>query len=110
MITVLIIHNEPALRLAARRVLESAGFAVHDAPDTVSAFPVVPQLIVADAASGNAIARRYPTARILELGERGSLQLPFTTSQLLAAVRLTLARGATREPRRRSASRPPPPA
>jgi hypothetical protein len=106
MVTVLIIHNDPALRLAARRVLESAGFAVSEAMDATCVLPASPQLIIADAGIRKTIGRLYPAARMLSLGKNGGLQAPLTPSRLLAAVRLTLARDATREPRRRSASPP----
>jgi hypothetical protein len=104
MVTVLVIHNDAALRLTVRRVLDSAGFAVSEAPDAIGILPADPQLIVADAAALAAVRQGYPTAHLLVLGEKGGLQAPFTPSQLLTAVRLTLVRGATREPRRRSAS------
>jgi hypothetical protein len=105
MVTVLVIHNDAALRLAARRALESAGFAVSEAPDATFALPVAPQLVIAAAGIAGEPPPHYAAARFLLLGEEG-LMVPFTPSQLLAAVRLTLARDATREPRRRSASRP----
>jgi hypothetical protein len=106
MITVLVIHDDAELRLAARRVLESAGFAVSEALDGAGVPNIAPQLVVADAAMRETVGPQYPSARLLALGEIGGLQAPFTPSQLLAAVRLKLARGATREPRRRSTSRP----
>ena len=110
MVTILIIHKDAALRLTARRALEDAGFAVSEALDETCIPNVAPQLIIADAAIGEALAQRYPSARLLALGENSGFPARFTPSELLAAVRLTLARGSTRERRRRSTSRPRRPA
>ena len=104
MVTILVIHDDPALRLAVRRVLEGAGFAVSEAPDAAAAPPVAPQLVIAAGEAIRELPSRLAVARLLSLGE-GGLAVPFTPSELLAAVRLTLARDATTAPRRRSASR-----
>jgi DNA-binding response OmpR family regulator len=120
MIKVHVIDGDAVVRLAARRVLERAGFAVSDAKDETSAAPDAPDLVIADLAvvSLAAMRRHHPTAGVLASTSdgvasaeaamiTGSIRKPFTESQLLAAVRLCLARrGATRGPRRRSA-RPP---
>jgi len=106
MATILVIGGDAATRLAARRTLEHAGFAVAAADDHDPAEP--PDLIVADidALDAEAMARqrrRHPAARLLAIscngrhGERcgaGRLAKPFTPSQLLAALRLCLARPA----------------
>jgi hypothetical protein len=96
-----IIHGDAALRLAVRRVLGAAGFAVSDAAQLPSKNSA-PTLVIAEPARITAIRRCYPTARILALGGDG-LAVPFTPSQLLAAVRLSLARqtGATTGPQPR---------
>jgi DNA-binding response OmpR family regulator len=114
MVTIHIIDRDPAIRLAARRALETAGFAVSDAEDAANETPVRPDLVIADltATSAASLRRRHPAARVLATGGDG-LQKPFTTSQLLAAVRLRLAQvnrsatGATTGSRQRS-TRPRP--
>jgi DNA-binding response OmpR family regulator len=114
MITIHIIDRDPAVRLAARRALEPAGFAVSDAADTADETSPCPDLVVADLAATSAagIWRRHPATRVLATGDDG-LPKPFTPSQLLAAVRLCLAQadprstGATTGSRRRS-TRPRP--
>jgi DNA-binding response OmpR family regulator len=92
MVTIHIIDRDPAVRLAARRALEPAGFAVSDAADAAEATPLCPDLVVADLATTRAagIRRRHPAARVLATGE-GGLRKPFTASELLAAVRRCLA-------------------
>ncbi|HYM72768.1 MAG TPA: hypothetical protein VET89_07290, partial [Stellaceae bacterium] len=73
-----------------------AGFAV-----ITDAATAAPTLIVANIESPetetlSAIRRRHPGARLLEISTAGAGRLtkPFTPSQLLAAVRLCLARQA----------------
>jgi DNA-binding response OmpR family regulator len=126
MTTIHVIDRDAAVRLAARRALEPAGFAVSEATDADCALPARPALVIADLAVASlaAIRRRHPATRILGLTgdgfSRGDARLlagrigkPFTPSQLLAAVRLCLARPGFTQPcattgsRRRSA-RPPP--
>jgi len=111
MSTIHVIDRDAAARLAARRVLERAGFAVTASPDAGIAPTSCPDLVTADlaAVSLSAIRRHYPATPVLALyGEgvaagdmallAGRLRKPFTPSQLLAAVRLCLARpGATTE-------------
>ena len=95
MINIHVIDGDAAVRLAARRVLELAGFAVSDAPDDTGGAPSCLGLVIADLAVASlaAIRRRHPAAPILAIGGNlGSLAKPFTPSQLLAAVRLCLAR------------------
>jgi DNA-binding response OmpR family regulator len=112
MVTIHIIDRDPAMRLAARRALEAAGFAVSDAEDAANEISSCPDLVIADlAATGvGGLRRRHPAAGVLTTGNNG-LQKPFTPSQLLAAVRLFLAQanssstGATTGSRRRSARR-----
>jgi len=91
MVAILIIDRDAALRLAARRVLEAAGFAVTEAPALGASAPA--DLVIADPAAANAAALRrlHPCARLLPLADAG-LRKPFTGSELLAAVRLYLAR------------------
>jgi len=81
------------VRLAARRALEPAGFAVSEAADEAAATPSCPDLVIADFAATSlaGIRRRHPAARVLATGEDG-LRKPFTASQLLTAVRQCLAR------------------
>lgn len=95
MVTIHIIDRDPAVRVTARRALEAAGFMVTEAADEADAERRHPDLIVADpaAASVASIRRRHPAAYVLATGA-GGLSRPFTPSQLLAAVRLSLARGA----------------
>lgn len=72
-------------------MLERAGFLVSEAVDVTTAPPARPKLvIVAAGADIVAVRRRYRTVRVL------ALPAAFTESQLLAAVRLTLARPAPR--------------
>ncbi len=105
MVTVLIIDGDAVVRLAARRVLEHAGFAVREAADEKSPAAASADVIIVDPASLAAVRRAYGGPRILVLG--AELPKRFTPSQLLAAVRLCLARPrATRVSRRRS-RRPP---
>jgi hypothetical protein len=98
--TILVIDDDPATQLVVRRVLERAGLAV-----ITDAATAAPTLIVANIESPiespetetlSAIRRRHPGARLLEISTAGAGRLtkPFTPSQLLAAVRLCLARQA----------------
>ena len=93
MVTIHIIDRDPAMRLAARRALEPAGYVVSEAADDAEPMTSCPDLVVADisATSLAAIRRRHPGARVLATGEDG-LAKPFTASELLAAVRRRLAR------------------
>jgi ActR/RegA family two-component response regulator len=92
MVAILIIHHDAAVRLAARRALEPAGFSVSEAADVEEAMPALLELVVADLAgtSEAGIRRRHAAARVLAIGEYG-VAIPFTASQLLAAVRRRLA-------------------
>jgi DNA-binding response OmpR family regulator len=102
MSAILVIDRDPAIRLAARRVLERAGFSVSAAADEGGAPDSEPDLIIADLAVASLahLRRKYPAARVLALSADGCpmagvaacLPRPFTASQLLAAVRRCLAR------------------
>src|ERR1700722_5650192 len=103
MTAVLVIGDDAAIRLAVRRVLDHAGFAVLPEAGASQTLPdpdlPTPYLIIADVACSArlaAIRRNHPGARLLLLsGELGPGK-PFTPSRLLAAVRLCLAQpGAT---------------
>src|SRR6266446_4440202 len=114
MTTIHVIDSDPALRLAVRRALERAGYTVTDAAKE-GATPSRPNVVIADlsAVSLAAIRRLHPASRVLAISRQGlalagrgrivgRLATPFTPSQLLTAVRLSLARpGATTEWRRR---------
>ena len=96
MVVILVIDADAAVRLAARRVLESAGFNVSEAagPGLGCA---TPDLVIADLAAvrPQTLRSMHPRAGVLTLSEAadaGGLRKPFTASQLLAAVRLRLAR------------------
>jgi DNA-binding response OmpR family regulator len=101
---VLVIDRDAGIRLAARRVLEGAGFDVSTAADDGAIAAAQPDLIIADPASASLtrLRRRHSAARVLALsaepsprrGTTAILTKPFTPSQLLAAVRLCLARPA----------------
>ena len=93
MIIVHVIDRDAAVRIAARRALERAGFAVSEAADETCAADLRPELVIADLAviSVAAIQGRHPAARILAISDAEGLPKPFTPSQLLAAVRLCLA-------------------
>lgn len=93
-----IIDRDPMVRGAARRALEAAGFVVTEASDLERATTPCPELVIADVALAAipVLRRRYTTARILPLAAHaapaGGVRKPFTASQILAAVRLSLAR------------------
>jgi len=115
MITVLVIDADPAMRLAARRVLEPAGItliAVADVSTAIARLAVVrADLVICDvdalAPDGtpaiNVIAEIDPSMQILELFPkprdtagslpyiRNALGKPFTASELLTKVRRALA-------------------
>ena len=92
MVTILVIHRDPVVRIAARRALEPAGFCVSEAGDISEAPPGLLDLVIADfAVTSEAVIRhRHAAARVLVIGETG-VTIPFTASQLLAAVRRRLA-------------------
>jgi len=99
---VLVIDRDPAVRLAARSALERAGFGVTTATDDGALPAAPPDLVLADLATASlaTLRRRYPAARLLALSAEDDspqdgiplLRKPFTASQLLALVRLCLAR------------------
>jgi CheY-like chemotaxis protein len=114
MITVFVIDRDPAVRLAARRVLEPAGFTVVAAADAAAALARLAvlraDLVVCDidalAPDGrpviSAIADLDPAAQILALFPKhrdtagmlpyvaNALGKPFTESELLTKVRRAL--------------------
>jgi DNA-binding response OmpR family regulator len=96
MISVLIVDRDAETRLVGRRVLEAAGFAVSATADDSNLPEGQPDLAIADLAEVSAatLIRRYPQTRVLALSseDRTGLAKPFTSSQLLAAVRRRLAR------------------
>jgi CheY-like chemotaxis protein len=114
MVTVLVIDADPAVRLAARRVLEPAGFTLMAVADTTAALArlaiVRADLVICDvdalAPAGtlaiNAIAEIDPSTQILALFPKqrdaagipytgNALGKPFTSSELLTKVRRALA-------------------
>ena len=119
MITVLVIDGDPAVRLTAKRVLERAGFAVFAAADMSAALRplgslkmdlVICQIDMLGAGAVDAIAELVtdPAVRVLALSDKARaipaaphgamaiLNKPFTESELLTAVRRSLARTAAR--------------
>jgi two-component system response regulator GlrR len=116
MITILVIDADPAVRLTARRVLESAGFTVISAPNASAALHRLEvlraDLVICDIdmpgpEGGTAIAAIRsidPLAQIVILfakngapsgvlsGMSNTLGKPFTASELLTMVRRSLAR------------------
>jgi DNA-binding response OmpR family regulator len=92
----LVIDRDAETRLVARRVLERAGFAVSTAAEDCCLAAGHFDLVIADLAAVSlaGLRRRNPKARVLALSNEGraGLSKPFTPSQLLAAVRLCLAR------------------
>ena len=116
MITVLVIDGDPAVRLTAKRVLERAGFAVFAAADMSAALRplgslkmdlVICEIDMLGAGAADAIAELVgadPTVRVLALSDKhreaqaapqgmaAVLSKPFTESELLSAVRRSLAR------------------
>ena len=121
MTTVLIIDSDPALRLLARRVLESAGFTVIDTGDVTAALGLLSarkvDLVICDIEASEAggkspasiVADADPSPHILPMFSkhqnaagvlpymRGGLGKPFTASELLTKVRRAL--GARRQNR-----------
>jgi|SRR5205823_12042326 len=114
MITILVIDADPAVRLAARRVLEPAGFTVIVVSDAAAALVRLSvlraDLVICDSdalsADGrpavSAIAELDPSAQILALFPKdrdtagmlpfigNALGKPFTASELLTKVRRAL--------------------
>jgi two-component system, chemotaxis family, chemotaxis protein CheY len=114
MITVLVIDADPAVRLAARRVLEPAGFtiiAVGDAAAALTRLAVLrADLVICDVdalapdgrAATSAITNFDPSVQILALFPKhrdtagmlpyvaNALGKPFTASELLTKVRRSL--------------------
>jgi len=94
--SVLVIDRDAETLLAARRVLECAGFTV----STAISDGYLPRgdfaLVVANLAEVSLanLQRRYPLVRVLNVSshEVADLTKPFTPSRLLSAVRLCLAR------------------
>ncbi|MFZ2006929.1 MAG: hypothetical protein WB697_22035 [Stellaceae bacterium] len=93
MVTIHVIDRDPAMRLAARRALEPAGFIVSENADDAEPMPSRLDLVVADLSTSSltSIRRWHPGARVLATGRDG-LTKPFTASELLVAVRRCLAR------------------
>ena len=116
MTLVLVVAGDPAIRLAVRRTLEPAGFAVAVPGAAGARQPFAIVIAEPTAAALAALRRRYPAAAVLAVGGRsgaalgalaGVVEPPLTPSRLLGAVRLCLARrDATTVRRRRSAQRP----
>ena len=116
MITVLVLDGDPAVRLTVKRVLERAGFAVFAAADMSAALRplgslkmdlVICEVDMLGAGAADAIAELVgadPAVRVLALldkhrgapvapqGVAAVLGKPFTESELLSAVRRSLAR------------------
>jgi CheY-like chemotaxis protein len=116
MITVLVIDGDPAVRLTAKRVLERAGFALFAAADMSAALRplgslkmdlVICEIDMLRAGAADAIAELVgadPAVRVLALSDKhrevqasprgmaAALGKPFTESELLSAVRRSLAR------------------
>src|SRR5580704_11842946 len=113
MITVLVIDGDPAVRLTAKRVLERAGFAVFAAANMSAALRPLGSLKMdlviceIDMLRADAIAELVgadPAVRVLALSDKhreapaapqgmaAMLGKPFTESELLSAVRRSLAR------------------
>ncbi len=121
MITVLVIDRDPMVRLIVRRVLERAGIAVIAVGDALTALRrlaslrmdlVICEIGTPGPNGADAIAeigRADPSARVLALSDKarevaaapqGTMALlskPFTESELLTAVRRSLARPPSRE-------------
>jgi DNA-binding NarL/FixJ family response regulator len=119
MITILVIDADPAVRLAARRVLERAGFTVITAADRRGALAQLASLkadlVICDFGGDRSseptlrdIVNSDPDMRMLVLsrkdmsspaaaaGEDDLLGKPFIESELLTAVRRSLARSTAR--------------
>jgi CheY-like chemotaxis protein len=114
MITVLVIDGDPAVRLTAKRVLERAGFAVFAAADMSAALRplgslkmdlVICGIDMLEAGAADAIAElvgadpavlalsdKHREAPAAAQGMAAVLGKPFTESELLGAVRRSLAR------------------
>jgi DNA-binding NtrC family response regulator len=118
MTTILIIDSDPALRLLARRVLESAGFTVIDTSNVTAALGLLTarkvDLVVCDIepfeggkSAASVVADADPVPHILPMFSkhqnaadispyiRDGLGKPFTPSELLTKVRRAL--GARRQ-------------
>jgi DNA-binding NtrC family response regulator len=128
MITILAFDADPGVRLTARRVLERAGFTVITAADRRSVLACLASLKVdlvicdidEDRSSGPTLrdsGNWDPGMRMLVLSRKdlsspapvtcddGLLSKPFTESELLTAVRRSLAQPAPRSQRRRGGAR-----
>jgi CheY-like chemotaxis protein len=124
MITILVLDADPAVRLTARRVLEHAGFTVITAADRHSALAwlasLMVDLVICDIGedrstapmlrdSGNSdpgmrmlvLSRKDLSSPAAAAGENNLLGKPFTESELLRAVRRSLAQSTPRSQRRR---------
>jgi CheY-like chemotaxis protein len=121
MITILVLDADPAVRLTARRVLAHAGFTVITAADRHSAIAWLASLAVdlvicdigEDRSTGPMLrdsGNSDPGRRMLVLSrkdlsspaaENNLLGKPFTESELLRAVRRSLAQSTPRSQRRR---------
>ena len=121
MITVLVIDRDPVVRLIVRRVLERAGIAVIAVADGLTALRRLASLrmdlVICESGTPGSdgtdaiaeIGRADPAAPILALSDKARevtaapqrtvalLSKPFTESELLSAVRRSLARPPSRE-------------
>ncbi|HEU4682112.1 MAG TPA: response regulator [Gemmatimonadales bacterium] len=125
-VTVVLVEDEPAVRVIATRSLERAGFRVLQASDGAAALEVIkqhgqPDLVLTDlmmpGMGGNELARRlgerWPALPILFMSgysvedlrrqgaagfERVTIQKPFTPDALVGSVVAALSRAGTTEP------------
>jgi DNA-binding NtrC family response regulator len=132
MITILAIDADPGVRLTARCVLKRAGFTVITAADRRGALACLASLkadlVICDIDedrsneptlrdSGNwdpgmrmlVLSRKDLSSPAPATCDDGLLGKPFTESELLTAVRRSLAQPASRSQRRGGAPPPPPP-